>query len=325
MARSLNSQCDFENGFFSCDLPEDAVLLIIKVKTKMGSHTLVEDTEKWTEKFCPWKKPSKEGKQFPQKLPGVLTPKKSDISVTSDSGPCPSPIEHEYRLKYFDEPECLDSDKENMPPIESITPPSLKNLSLEEENNDDNEHEATSWEVSVARNLDSLPRSSSPYPNKKTHTLGDLETDTDDNMVDMTGFFDRPQNEKRSPRPKPLEHNSEQCPTPQNSPTHMPKSSVPTTPISPTKPHRNEIWGVLPDKRRVPHGWPACLRRQPPRVAFQNNDIYVVDDEEYEEPRERHPKVQYKLKIADNPAAQNMPHEEDYSDNNYESIDETAV
>ena len=38
----------------------------------------------------------------------------------------------------------------------------------------------------------------------------------------------------------------------QNSPTHLPKSSVPTTPISPTKPHRNGIWGVLPDKRRVP-------------------------------------------------------------------------
>ena len=103
----------------------------------MGNHTLVEDTEKWTEKFHPWKKPSKEGKQFPPKLPGVLTPKKSDISVTSNSELCPSPIEHEYRPKYFDEPECLDSDKENMPPIESITPPSLKNLSLEEENNDD--------------------------------------------------------------------------------------------------------------------------------------------------------------------------------------------
>ena len=24
MARSLNSKCDFENGFFSSDLPEDA-------------------------------------------------------------------------------------------------------------------------------------------------------------------------------------------------------------------------------------------------------------------------------------------------------------
>ena len=79
-----------------------------------------------------------------------MTPKKSDVSVTSDSGLCPSPTEHEYRPKYFEEQECLDSDKENMPPIESITPPSLKNLSLEEENNDDNEHKATSWEASVA-------------------------------------------------------------------------------------------------------------------------------------------------------------------------------
>ena len=212
-----------------------------------------------------------------------------------------------------------------MPPIESVTPPSLRNLSLEEENNDDNEHEATSWEVSVAQNVDLLPRSSSPYPKKKTRTLEDLETDTDDNMVNMTNFFDRPQNKKRSPRPTPLEHNSEQCPTPQNSPTHLPKSSAPTTSMSPTKPHRNEIQGVLPDKKRVPHGWPACLRRQPPREAFRNNNIYVVEDEDYEEPRERQPKFQYKLKIADNPAAQNMPHEEDYSDNNYESIDETAV
>ena len=248
MARSLNSQCDFGNGFFSCDLPEDTILLILKVKTKSGNHTLVEDTEKQTEKFCPWKKLSKEGKRFPQKLPGVLTPKKSDVSVTSDSGQCPSPTEHEYRLKYFEEPECLDSDKRNMPPIESITPPSLKNLSLEEENNDNNnEHEATSWEASVARNVDLLPRSSSPYPKKKTRTLEDLETDTDDNMVDMTNFFDRPQNEKRSPRP-----NSEQCPTLQNSPTHMPKSSVPAPPISPAKPHRNEIRGSYQIKEEYP-------------------------------------------------------------------------
>ena len=158
---------------------------------------------------------------------------------------------------------------------------------------------------------------------KKTCTLEDLETNTEDNMVDMMDFFNRPPNEKRSPRPKQAETNSEQCPTPQNSPTHTPKSSVSTTRSA--KLHRNEVQGVLPDQRRVPHGWPACLRRQPPRVAFQNNDIYIIDDEEYEEPRERQPKVQYKLKLCDNPAAQNMPHEKDYSDNNYESIDKTAV
>ena len=251
-----------------------------------------------------------------------LTPKKNDLSVTSDSGQCPSPTEHEYKPRYFNEPECLSSDKEYMPPIESITPPSLGNLSIEEENNEI-EHEATSWEANVARNLDSFPRSSSPYPKKKTSTLQDLETDTDDNMVDMTDFFDRPQNEKRSPRPKQAGSNHEQCPTPWNSPTHTPKSSVPTTP--PAKPYRYEIWWMLPNKRRVPHGWPACLRRQPPRVAFRNNDIYIIDDEEYKEPRERHPKAQYKLRVCNNPAAQNMLHEEDFDDNNYKSIDETAI
>ena len=98
MARSLNSQCNLKNGFFSCNLPEDAVLLILKVKTKIGNHTLVEDTEKQTEKFNLWKKPSKDGKQFPRKLPGVLTPRKIDNSVTSNSGLCPSPTEHKYSL-----------------------------------------------------------------------------------------------------------------------------------------------------------------------------------------------------------------------------------
>ena len=99
-----------------------------------------------------------------------------------------------------------------MPPIASITPPSLKNLSLEEENIESNEHEATLWEANIVQNLYSLPRSSSPYPKKKSHTLEDLETDTDDNMVDMTDFFDRPQNEKRYPRPIQAKTESEQCP-----------------------------------------------------------------------------------------------------------------
>ena len=164
MARSLNSMCDFENGFFTCDLPEDAVLLILKVQNKTGNHTLVEDMEKQTEKFRPWKKPTKDRKPVPRKLPGVLTPQKNDNSMTSDSGPCPSsPIENEYKPRFFDEPDCLSSDKENIPPTESITPPSLKNLSLEEEANN-NENEATSWEASVARNIMMTPRASSPYP-----------------------------------------------------------------------------------------------------------------------------------------------------------------
>ena len=106
-----------------------------------------------------------------------------------------------------------------MPPIELVTPPSLRNLSLEEETNEP-EHEATSWEANVARNLETLPRSSSPYP-RKMSTLEDLEPDMDDNMVDITDFFERPPNDKRSPRPKQTDLTQGYCPTPQNSPTHM--------------------------------------------------------------------------------------------------------
>ena len=99
--------------------------------------------EKQTEKFRPCKKPTTDGKPVPQKLSGVLTPQKNDNSMTTDSGPCPSLTENEYKPMFFDEPDCMSSDKENLPLTESITPPSLKNLSLEEEAND-NENEATS-------------------------------------------------------------------------------------------------------------------------------------------------------------------------------------
>ena len=219
----------------------------------------------------------------------------------------------------------MSSDKENIPLTESITPPSLRNLSLEEEV-DDNENEATSWEASVVRKIVTTPRTSLPFP-KCTSTLEDLEPDTDDDIIDVTDYSKRPTNDKMSPRPKQTDmtHTMTQghCLTPQNSPTYLAMNAA-----APAKPHRTEIWGILLDKRKVPHGWPACLRRQPPRVAFKNNDIYMVNDEEansYEEPRERHPKVQYKLKICDNPASKNMSHEEEYDNDNYESIDEMAV
>ena len=221
----------------------------------------------------------------------------------------------------------MSSDKENMPLIESITPPSLRNLSLEEEVDDDN-NEATLWEANVARKLVTTPRASLPFP-KQTSTLEDLEPDMDDNIIDVTDYSERPSNDKRSPRPKQMDmtHATTQgcCLTPQNSPTYLAMNAVAATPA---KPHRTEIWMILLDKRKVSHGWPACLRRQPPRVLFKNNDIYMVNGEEasnYEEPRERHPKVQYKLKVCDNPTSMNMPHEEEYDKDNYESIDETAV
>ena len=117
------------------------------------------------------------------------------------------------------------------------------------------------------------------------------------------------------------------CPTPQKSPMYL---AMNVAAVTPAKPHRKEIWGILPDKRRIPHRWPTCLKKQPPRIAFKNNDIYMIDDKEsdmYVEPKERNLRVMYKLKVSEDPTSKNMPHEEEFNDDNYESIEEneTAV
>ena len=204
-----------------------------------------------------------------------MTPWKNDNSITSESGSCPSPTEHKYKPRFFDEPDCISSDKENMPPTESVTLLSIRNLSLEEEVDNDN-NEVTSWESSVARKLVTTPRESSPFL-KQTSTLEDLELDTNNDIIDITDYSERPANDKRSPRPKQMDTTQAttqgHCPTPQNSPTYLAMNA--TAAVAPAKTHRTEIQGILLDKRNVPCGWPACLRRQPPRVAFKNNDIYI--------------------------------------------------
>ena len=61
------------------------------------------------------------------------------------------------------------------------------------------------------------------------------------------------------------------------------------------------------------------LSKQPPRVVFRNNDIYMVNSEEsdpYEEPQEQNVRVFYKLKVNKDPTSKNMPHKEDFDDDN---------
>ena len=98
----------------------------------------------------------------------------------------------------------------------------------------------------------------------------------DDDIIDVTDYSERPSNDRRSPRPKHMDmtHATTQghFSTPQNSPTYLAMNAAAA---APAKPHRTEIWGILLDKSKVPCGWPACLRRQPPRVAFKNNNIYI--------------------------------------------------
>ena len=61
-----------------------------------------------------------------------------------------------------------------------------------------NETEAMSWEASVAKNIMTTPRASSPYPDQPS-TLEQLEPDMDNDIIDITDYLERPANDRRSP------------------------------------------------------------------------------------------------------------------------------
>ena len=75
----------------------------------------------------------------------------------------------------------------------------------------------------------------------------------------------------------------------------------------------------------------------PPKAAFYDNDIYAVHVDENEhhykepkekesqdewEPRKKNMRVFYKLNIKDDIDVTTTPHEEEYTDENYESVEE---
>ena len=54
MTKQLKVSCDFQDGLLVCELPKDTVEIVLKVKTRWGKHTLIEDQHSRTEKFCLW-------------------------------------------------------------------------------------------------------------------------------------------------------------------------------------------------------------------------------------------------------------------------------
>ena len=76
------------------------------------------------------------------------------------------------------------------------------------------------------------------------------------------------------------------CPTPQTSPDYITMTAAPEQAKQPLK----EVRGILPKKKKMPYGWPTCLKRITPKVAFRNNEKYNVqkaeDEHHYEEPQD---------------------------------------
>ena len=183
------------------------------------------------------------------------------------------------------------------------------------------------WESHVAQQIP-LPRTRSPiHTDKQTGSLEQLEVDTGED-IDIRDFSQRQVNDTRPAKPprKTKVHLMDIIPPP-GCPDYMamnhmvmgiPKTSLP------------EIRTLLMEKRKVPIRWPVCLKRSPPKAAFNNNDIYAksTDDGEnfYEEPKEsktneekhnpkeKNMKIFYKLNVNDHTNITSTPCEEEFSD-----------
>ena len=154
MTRSLNTKCDFKNGFFLCDLLVDAIQVSVWVDTKREKHTLKEDRWQRTERYRTWNKHNDD----PWQILDSMTV--SDLSDSGDWLPSPEP---NYRPKLFDDPRKPDSSIENMPPLEPV-PMSVFNAGEREFLNKTEKLLGTrdNWESHMAQQI--------PLPGQATHT-----------------------------------------------------------------------------------------------------------------------------------------------------------
>ena len=56
MARQLNVTCNFNTRYLIRDIPENTVEIVVKIKTTFSKHTLMEDQERSTVKYRPWRR-----------------------------------------------------------------------------------------------------------------------------------------------------------------------------------------------------------------------------------------------------------------------------
>ena len=277
MAHTLNSMCDFQQGFFMHDLPVDVIELVLRVRTRCSNHTLREDREKRTQKFRTWERQTDDD-NLKSKIDSL------SHTMTTDSEEWIPTFDYIYRPKLFNDPRGTSSDRENMPELELIPMSEGEILEwTEEPMKRDNKQEAQ-----VAKQI-LLPETSSPNTDMDlTGSMEQLETFTEDDK-DVSDFSERPDNDKRPARPpRKLKTILQNLIPPLGCPNYMAmNAAVAGIP----KPHSAEIRGMTPEKRKVPREHPACLKRSPPKVTLQNNDIYCTHTDDsihhYEELQEK--------------------------------------
>ena len=67
-ARQRSTVCNFVLRYIWCELPEDTVDVMVKVRTMWGTHMLKEDRDNCTLKFRPWSMRTKPFETLKQRL-----------------------------------------------------------------------------------------------------------------------------------------------------------------------------------------------------------------------------------------------------------------
>ena len=207
-------------------------------------------------------------------------------SLPSNSGAWLPTSKVEYKPKLFEDPRNNESNKENIPPLESAQMPVLN---VEEKDFLDLTEKLLGtdnrWEAHVAQQVP-LPRTRSPCPsNHQLESLEQLETFTDNDM-DVRDFSERSTNDIRPPKPprKP-KVTLQNLTLPPGCPDYIAMNHAV---MGNPRPPLPEIRSFLPEKKKVPVRWPASLKRSSPKATCNNNDIYARTAESsenlYEEP-----------------------------------------
>ena len=163
MARHLNATCNFTIGYLICDIPDNTLEIVVKIKTTFGKYMLVEDRERRTVKYRPW------GRHNQPKIKMEMAKRVAPLKIrkvkkegtesgsSSDSGTwIPKGEGFGYPPKIFTDPNYPQTSEG-----EEVTEAHLHN---EADNNiNPNDYDSAN---------ESMPRKEAPIPNKIKFYLG---------------------------------------------------------------------------------------------------------------------------------------------------------
>ena len=129
---NLNTNCDFDAGFFTSDIPRDTIQVVLKIKTSWGKHMVTEECEKRTKKYRLWERYVQCMTFEPTKgIESLSICKVHDSGSSLNSGAwIQASGDFEFTCKVFNDPS---SDKENNPMTNTQTILTLNDLNISED------------------------------------------------------------------------------------------------------------------------------------------------------------------------------------------------